>query len=103
MAATETITNTNTHANADATADTTANAADGDDDPNGCNVDMMEMSLVVAVTPELGIGKDGTLPWAAQGTHLPGDLRYFRQMTSRTEDPTKQVTYNTNTYLTTTT
>lgn len=88
MAATETNTDTN--------IDTNANASDGGDDPNDGNVmhatiEPMEMSLVVAVTPELGIGKDGTLPWAAQGTHLPGDLRYFRQMTSRTEDPAKQV------------
>lgn len=42
--------------------------------------------LVVAATKNgLGIGKDGQLPWK-----LPGDMAYFRELTSRTRDSTKQ-------------
>jgi dihydrofolate reductase/thymidylate synthase len=46
--------------------------------------------LVVAVCRSaengaLGIGKDGGLPWK-----LPGDMAYFRELTSRTHDDKKQ-------------
>lgn len=42
--------------------------------------------LVVAATKNgLGIGKDGTLPWK-----LPGDMAYFKELTSRTRDSAKQ-------------
>lgn len=42
--------------------------------------------LVVAATKDgLGIGKDGGLPWK-----LPGDMAYFRELTSRTHDDSKQ-------------
>lgn len=34
------------------------------------------ISLIVAMTPERVIGKDGGLPW-----HLPADLRHFRNVT----------------------
>ena len=36
----------------------------------------MRLSLVVAMTPERVIGKDGTLPW-----RLPADMRHFRRLT----------------------
>ncbi|EFJ43094.1 hypothetical protein VOLCADRAFT_66296 [Volvox carteri f. nagariensis] len=42
--------------------------------------------LVVAATPSLGIGKNGTLP----GWKLPGDMAYFRELTSRTREPSCQ-------------
>ncbi|UCE01882.1 MAG: dihydrofolate reductase [Candidatus Latescibacterota bacterium] len=36
----------------------------------------MRVSLVVAMTPDRVIGKDGGLPW-----RMPADLRYFRRLT----------------------
>jgi dihydrofolate reductase/thymidylate synthase len=40
--------------------------------------------IVVAVAPDGGIGKDNQLPW-----RIPGDLKYFKHVTSLTADPTK--------------
>ena len=48
------------------------------------------MSLVLAATPSLGIGKDGTLPWVAQGTRLPGDMAYFKKSTTETSNPARR-------------
>jgi dihydrofolate reductase len=36
----------------------------------------MRLSLVVAMTPDRVIGRDGTLPW-----RLPADMRHFRRLT----------------------
>ncbi len=40
--------------------------------------------LVVAATRKMGIGKAGTMPWK-----LPGDVAYFKALTSRTADAAK--------------
>ena len=40
----------------------------------------MKFSIVVAVDSKLGIGKDNTLPW-----RLPGDLKAFKEITTRSE------------------
>jgi dihydrofolate reductase/thymidylate synthase len=37
--------------------------------------------VVVAATPEWGIGAGGTLPW-----RLPGDLAFFKALTTKTRD-----------------
>ena len=37
----------------------------------------MDLSIIVAVDSEGGIGKNNSLPW-----HLPADLKYFRQITT---------------------
>ncbi|PNH03081.1 Bifunctional dihydrofolate reductase-thymidylate synthase 2 [Tetrabaena socialis] len=46
----------------------------------------MPFQLVIAATPTLGIGKGGQLPdWK-----LPGDMAYFKELTSRTRDSARQ-------------
>ncbi|XP_052197152.1 bifunctional dihydrofolate reductase-thymidylate synthase-like isoform X2 [Diospyros lotus] len=40
--------------------------------------------VVVAATQDMGIGKDGKLPW-----RLPSDLKFFKNVTSITSDPGK--------------
>lgn len=42
------------------------------------------LQVVVAATKEWGIGKDGKLPWS-----LPGDMAFFKALTSKTEDAGK--------------
>lgn len=41
--------------------------------------------MVVAATHEMGIGKDGALPWK-----LPSDLNFFKELTMATSDPSKK-------------
>ena len=42
-------------------------------------------SIVVAMDDRRGIGKNGTIPW-----HLPEDLKYFKDMTTRTSGPSQK-------------
>ncbi len=49
-------------------------------------MDSKGFQLVIAATPSLGIGKNGKLPdW-----QLPGDMSYFRELTSRVRDAKRQ-------------
>ncbi|KAJ3707382.1 hypothetical protein LUZ61_011087 [Rhynchospora tenuis] len=41
--------------------------------------------VIVAATREMGIGKEGKLPWK-----LPSDLKFFKQITLSTSDPNKK-------------
>lgn len=41
----------------------------------------LKFSIVVAVDNKLGIGKNNTLPW-----RLPGDLKLFKEITTRSEN-----------------
>eukprot|EP00873_Tetraselmis_striata_P021777 jgi/Tetstr1/442041/TSEL_030222.t1 len=45
---------------------------------------LRSFQVVVAATRQLGIGKSGNMPW-----RLPGDLKYFRELTSSTGSPGK--------------
>ncbi len=41
---------------------------------------MKQFSIIAAIDQQMGIGKNGTLPW-----HLPEDLKYFNNVTKKTE------------------
>ena len=50
------------------------------------------MHLIVAVSENMGIGKDNALPW-----RLKSEMKYFAQMTRTTTDPNKKESEHFNT------
>jgi dihydrofolate reductase len=44
----------------------------------------MTFDIIVAMDQETGIGQGGALPW-----NLPGDMKHFKEITSRTKDSSK--------------
>lgn len=54
-------------------------------DSNARRVSLRTYQVVVAATQDMGIGKDGKLPW-----RLPGDLKFFKDITMNTLDPEKK-------------
>lgn len=44
-----------------------------------------DFHVVVAATKDMGIGKDGVLPW-----RLPSGMAYFKQLTASVGDPTSE-------------
>ncbi|KAK3424840.1 hypothetical protein EUGRSUZ_F01594 [Eucalyptus grandis] len=57
----------------------------GDGDADVHDVSKRSYQVVVAATRDMGIGKDGKLPWK-----LPSDLQFFKELTSTTMDPRKK-------------
>lgn len=51
---------------------------------------MIRLHAAVAITPSNGIGYKGELPWVVDGIKFSKDLAYFRQITTKTKDPSKQ-------------
>lgn len=63
----------------------TASKIGGDGDANVRDMSKRSYQVVVAATRDMGIGKDGKLPWK-----LPSDLKFFKELTSKTSDPKKK-------------
>lgn len=49
------------------------------------SVAVKTFQIVVAATKKMGIGQGGTMPWK-----LPGDMQYFRELTTKTQDGGKR-------------
>ena len=44
-----------------------------------------KLYIIVAVDEEMGIGKNGEMPW-----HLSEEIKYFQKVTTHTDDPNKE-------------
>ncbi|KAF5448848.1 hypothetical protein F2P56_029345 [Juglans regia] len=60
-------------------------SSNGHGNGNGQPDPQRTYQVVVASTREMGIGRDGKLPWK-----LPSDLRFFKDITTNTSDPAKK-------------
>lgn len=49
------------------------------------NISNVEFNIIVAFDKDKGIGKNNKLPW-----DVPDDLKYFRNITTKTKDPSKK-------------
>lgn len=53
-----------------------------------CGLDLRKTAIVVAYDEEMGIGKDGTLPW-----HIPEELQHFKNVTNNSIVIMGRITY----------
>ena len=56
---------------------------------NNATKRILPITSVIAITPSYGIGKGGVVPWAYVNVHLPRDMQYFRESTTKTNDLNK--------------
>ena len=75
--------------NTNTAADTAAPATKAENSTSVANAQPVSgptrsFKVVVAVAPDGGIGMNNALPW-----RLPGDMKYFKHVTSSTSDPNK--------------
>ncbi|MBA0579800.1 hypothetical protein Gorai_022045, partial [Gossypium raimondii] len=66
-------------------ADTMMNVPNGNGNGNAQPDPQRTYQVVVAATKDMGIGKDGKLPW-----NLPSDLKFFKDITLTTSDSGKK-------------
>ncbi|KAL4271886.1 hypothetical protein GQ457_13G007530 [Hibiscus cannabinus] len=66
-------------------ADTMMNISNGNSNGNAQPDPQRTYQVVVAATKDMGIGKDGKLPWK-----LPSDLKFFKDVTLTTSDSGKK-------------
>jgi dihydrofolate reductase/thymidylate synthase len=60
-------------------------SSNGNGHGNGKPDPQRTYQVIVAATPDMGIGKDGKLPWK-----LPSDLKFFKDITVSASDPGKK-------------
>ncbi|KAI9706787.1 MAG: dihydrofolate reductase [Bogoriella megaspora] len=72
---------------------TTASSSDSPTQPSNSTMfpaSLPELTLIVAATPSMGIGRAGSLPWSP----LKGDMAYFKRVTKRIIGPASTPTHS---------